>query len=94
MGKNIRGTISERDIRNSVFYFLWIFHQTLENILYDELDNKKIWNDIYKPYHKMDAAKCSKCFRFIKIENIYFKIKYLLKIYFIKTIILKVVLVI
>ena len=48
-----------------------------ENISYDELDNKKkIWNDIYKPYHKLDAAKCSKCFRFYwEIEKYLFQNK-------------------
>ncbi len=26
--------------------------------------NRKLWNDIYKPAHKLDAAKCSKCYRY------------------------------
>ena len=25
---------------------------------------KKLWNDIYKPAHTLEAAKCSKCFRY------------------------------
>ena len=59
------------------FCFMDIPSNLCENISYDELDNKKkIWNDIYKPYHKMDAAKCSKCFRFYwEIEKYLFQNK-------------------
>ena len=57
--------------------FMDIPSNLCENISYDELDNKKkIWNDIYKPYHKLDAAKCSKCFRFYwEIEKYLFQNK-------------------
>ena len=36
-----------------------------ENIEKINLDKcKKLWNDIYKPAHTLEAAKCSKCFRY------------------------------
>ena len=36
-----------------------------ENILEFEKEKiSKIWIDIYKPFHKLEAAKCSKCLRY------------------------------
>ena len=36
-----------------------------ENINKNNLDHiRNLWNDIYKPAHKLDAARCSKCYRF------------------------------
>ena len=67
----IRNVISEIQCA----FALWIFHQIFVKIFQDELDNKRnLWNDIYKPYHKLDAAKCSKCFRFYwEIEKYLFQ---------------------
>tara|TARA_B100000579_G_C22385950_1_gene644984 strand:- start:169 stop:567 length:399 start_codon:yes stop_codon:yes gene_type:complete len=34
-----------------------------ENIKKNDLDNcHKLWNEVYKPAHKLNAAKCSKCY--------------------------------
>ena len=57
--------------------FMDIPSNLCENISINELDNKKkIWNDIYKPYHKLDAAKCSKCLKFYwEIEKYLFQNK-------------------
>tara|TARA_Y100000996_G_C22092184_1_gene466241 strand:+ start:13 stop:411 length:399 start_codon:yes stop_codon:yes gene_type:complete len=36
-----------------------------ENINKINLNNcKRLWNEVYKPVHKLDAAKCTKCNRF------------------------------
>ena len=36
-----------------------------ENIEKINLDKcRKLWNDVYKPAHTLEAAKCSKCFRY------------------------------
>ena len=64
-----------------------------ENISYDELDNKKkygmIFTNLIINWMLLNALSV---LDFIgKLKNIYFKIKYLLKIYFIKIIILKMV---
>ena len=33
--------------------------------LQDEKEKlSQIWKDVYKPFHKLDAAKCSKCYRY------------------------------
>ena len=46
-----------------------------ENINEKDLDkNKYLWNEIYKPYHILEAAKCYKCERFYwDIEKYFFK---------------------
>ena len=46
-----------------------------ENIQEQEKEKiTKIWIDIYKPFHKLDAAKCSKCLRYYwEIEKYLFK---------------------
>ena len=46
-----------------------------ENIKKKDLDEcKKLWNNIYKPFHKLDAPKCSKCYRFYwEIEKYLFQ---------------------
>ena len=48
-----------------------------ENIKKNDLNqNKKLWFEIYKPIHQIDAAKCSKCYRFYwEIEEKLFKEK-------------------
>ena len=48
-----------------------------ENINKKFLDDyRKLWNDVYKPIHKLDAAKCSKCYRYYwEIEKFLFKNK-------------------
>ena len=36
-----------------------------ENINLENLDNiRKLWNDTYKPFHKLQAAQCSRCHRY------------------------------
>ena len=62
-----------------------------ENINIKNLDKfHKLWINIYKPAHKLDAPKCSRCYRFIgKLKNICLKKIFNQKIFFIKHIILK-----
>ena len=45
--------------------FMDIPSNLCENINENNLDSmRKLWNDYYKPAHKLDAARCSKCYRF------------------------------
>ena len=45
--------------------FMDIPSNLCEDINKNNLDDiRKLWNNIYKPAHKLDAARCSKCNRF------------------------------
>ena len=45
--------------------FMDIPSNLCENVLQDEKEKlSQIWKDVYKPFHKLDAAKCSKCYRY------------------------------
>ena len=55
--------------------FMDIPSNLCENILEDDIDKiSKTWIEIYKPFHKLDAAKCSKCHRYYwEIEKFLFE---------------------
>ena len=55
--------------------FMDIPSNLCENILEDDKDKiSKTWIEIYKPFHKLDAAKCSKCHRYYwEIEKFLFE---------------------
>ena len=52
--------------------FMDIPSNLCENVLQDEKEKlSQIWKDVYKPFHKLDAAACSKCYRYYwEIEKI------------------------
>ena len=55
--------------------FMDIPSNLCENILQDDKEKlSQIWKDLYKPFHKLDAAKCSKCHRYYwEIEKYLFE---------------------
>ena len=69
--KNVETEIQCRDC------FMDIPSILCENIKEDQQEKiSKIWIDTYKPFHKLDAAKCSKCFRYYwEIEKFLFENK-------------------